>query len=290
MVLIFIPHLSLSRPHLLPSSQNTKLRHFSISLHATIMSWHRVQAYTEYSTHRVQHAQDHLFTLHPHDYESTPGCSCSIRHGSLHDRLASDNSPWEPKGKVTVSHSHVCESTDWWGESQHPAHRPSTASKYASNLTWLQPPRASPNSLDHSLQVHLHTRSITASKCISNYARLQPPSASLNSLDSGLGADLWVHLIMASKFISKYARLPPASASRNSHDYGLQEHLQTGSITASQCVSEYARSRPPSASLNSRNHGHRVYIWVHSIIIFRRTSTCSQGPPAASPDIPCVDG
>jgi len=44
----------------LPSSQNTKLSHPSLSLHAMIMSLHRVQhtpstAYTEYSIHRVQH-------------------------------------------------------------------------------------------------------------------------------------------------------------------------------------------------------------------------------------------
>jgi len=39
----------------LPSSQNTKLSHLSLSLHAMIMSWDRVQAYTEYSIHRVQH-------------------------------------------------------------------------------------------------------------------------------------------------------------------------------------------------------------------------------------------
>jgi len=44
----------------LPSSQNTKSSHPSRSLHAVIMSWHRVQhtpstAYTEYSIHRVQY-------------------------------------------------------------------------------------------------------------------------------------------------------------------------------------------------------------------------------------------
>jgi len=43
-----------------PSSQKTKLSDPSQSLHAMIVSWHRVQhtpstAYTEYSIHRVQH-------------------------------------------------------------------------------------------------------------------------------------------------------------------------------------------------------------------------------------------
>jgi len=52
-----------------PSSQNTKFSHPSLSLHAVIMSWHRVQhtpstAYTKCSIHRVQHPPQivcHLF-------------------------------------------------------------------------------------------------------------------------------------------------------------------------------------------------------------------------------------
>ena len=65
------PSLSFSSTTL-PSSQITKLNHPSLSLHAMIMSWHwvqaytkykhtpstsihQVQAYTKYSIHRVQH-------------------------------------------------------------------------------------------------------------------------------------------------------------------------------------------------------------------------------------------
>jgi len=48
-----------------------------------------------------------------------------------------------------------------------------TASKYSSNIARSWPPSASPNSLDHGLQVHLQTRSITASECISEFTRSQ---------------------------------------------------------------------------------------------------------------------
>jgi hypothetical protein len=48
------PFLSLSSSTL-PSSQNTKLSHPSLFLHAIIISWHWVQTYTEYSIHWVQH-------------------------------------------------------------------------------------------------------------------------------------------------------------------------------------------------------------------------------------------
>jgi len=89
----------------------------------TEYSIHRVQhtpstAYTEYSIHRVQHTpstpspQDCLTYFHAHDYDVTPGCGFSFRHASLHDLPLSVSSPSELKGKVTLSHSHVCESTN----------------------------------------------------------------------------------------------------------------------------------------------------------------------------------
>jgi len=149
-----------------PSSQNTKLGHPSLSLHDMIMSWHRVQhtpstAYTEYSLHRVQHppstasTQDCLSSLHSHDYELTPECIFSFRPTSLHERPPSASSPWQLKGKVTLSHSHGCELTNRWIESHYLVRRPSTASKYSSNLARSRPPSASSISHDHGLQVHL---------------------------------------------------------------------------------------------------------------------------------------
>jgi len=47
----------------LSSSQNTKLNHLYLSLHAMIMSKHRVQHYTECSVHGVQHTTSTAYTL-----------------------------------------------------------------------------------------------------------------------------------------------------------------------------------------------------------------------------------
>jgi len=207
-----------------PSSQNTQLSHPSLSLHGMIMSWHRVQhtpstAYTEYSIHRVQHTpstastQDCLSSLHSHNYELTPECRVSFRRASLHDRPPSASSLWELNSKVTLSHSHSCELTNWWIESQHRARRPSTASKYWSNLTQSRPPSVYPNSLDYGLQF----RTIMASKCISKLAQSQPPSVSPNSLDYGLQ----VRTITASQCISEVTRSRPPSAILNSLNHSL---------------------------------------------------------------------
>jgi len=260
-----------------PSSQNTKLSHPSLSLHDNIMSWHRVQ-HTP-STAPTQHC---LSSLHSNDYELTTESSFSIRRTSLHARPPWASSPWELKGKVTLSHSHGCELTDWWRVSHHPGRRPSTASKYMCDLARSRPPQASPISLDHGLHVHLQTHSITASRCISNLAPLRPAS----SHKHGLQVHLQSRSITASKSISKLARSRPRSVSQNSLDYGLQ----VCTSMASKCIINLARSGPPSASPNCLDHGLGVNIWVYSIVIFRHTSNCSQALPAASPDIACVDG
>ena len=201
---LYPPSLSFSSTTL-PSSQNTILSNPFLSLHAMIMSWQWVQhtsstTYTEYSIHRVQHTpstastQDCLSSIHSHDYKLTPECRFSFWRAFLYDRPSSASSPCALKGKVTLSHSHVCKSTNRWIESQHSARRPSTGSKYSSNLARLWPPKCisklawsrhlsvSPNSLDYSLQV----RTIITSQCTSKLARLRPPSASPNSLDHGL--------------------------------------------------------------------------------------------------------
>ena len=57
---------------------------------------------------------------------------------------------------------------------------------HISKLARSRPPSASPNSLDHSLQVYLQTYSITATE----FARSWPPSATTNSLNHDLGAHL----------------------------------------------------------------------------------------------------
>jgi len=220
-----------------PSSQNTQWSHPSLTLHGMIMSWHRVQH--TLSTASTQHC---LSSLHSHNYELTPECQVSFQRASLHDRPPSASSLWDMKSKVTLSHSHGCELTNGWIESQHRMRRPSTASKYSSNLTQSRPASVYPNSHDYGLQF----RTITASKCISKLAQSQPPSVSPNSLDYGLQ----FRTITASKCISKLAPSQPPSVSPNSLDYGLQVRT----ITASKCISDVTRSRPPSAILNSLGH------------------------------------
>ena len=125
-----------------------------------------------------------------------------------------------------------------------------TASKYCFNLARSWPPSASPNSLDHSLQVYLQTRTITASK----FPLSQPPSVSLNSHDYSLQ----VRTIMASKCISKLTLAWLPSASLNSPDYTLEVYLQSCFIQGCNCISKLIRLWPLCASPYLVEHGLRV--------------------------------
>jgi len=94
------PSLSFSSTTL-PSLQNTKFSHPSLSLHVMIMSWHQVQHTPSTRIHWVQHTlstaftKDCLSSLHSQDYKSTPECSFSFLPASLHDWPPSASSPWE---------------------------------------------------------------------------------------------------------------------------------------------------------------------------------------------------
>jgi hypothetical protein len=225
--------------------QNTKLSYPSLSLHVMIMSWHRVQ--------HTPSNQDCLSSLHSHDFKLTPECSFIFRSASLHDRPPSASSPCELKGKVPLSHSHSCELTNWWIESQHPMHRPLTASKYSSKLAWLWPT----SSLAYGLQVHLQTHSNVACK----FARSRLPSAFLQTFS-----------IMASKCISKLVWLQPP-----------QVHLQTPSITISECISKFTRSWPPSVSPNRLQYRLQVDLQSHSITALECISQITRSSFAGVP-------
>jgi len=286
----------------LPSMQNTKLNHPSLSLHAMIMSWHRVQhtpsiAYTKYSIHQVQpppstaSTQDCLSSFHSHDYELTSDCTFSFRCASLHDRPPSASSPWEFNGTVPLSQSHGCEVYNWGIESQHPVSCPLTASKNLSEFTRSRPSSESPNSLDHGLQVHLQARLIMASKCIARLARLQPACLHNQSLQvhrqtrsitASRFARSWpwsayLHpcSITASKFawswppqvhISNLAQSQPRCVSPYSLDYALQVHLQTHSIMFLECISKFAQSRPPTVSPNTLNYHLQIHLQTRLIM------------------------
>jgi len=173
----------------------------SLSLHAMIMSWHWVQyfpiqhtpstAYTKYCVHGVQYTlstastQEGLSSHHSHNDVLAPKCSISFRCASLYVSPPSGSSAWELKGKVTLLHCHDCKSTNWWIESQHPVHSPSTAFKLLSNLVCSWPASESSNLHDYGLKVHISLR-----------GRWQPPSAFPNSLDHGVQVYLLTHLIM----------------------------------------------------------------------------------------------
>jgi len=205
------------------------------------------------SWHRVQHPPKIVclpFILMITSWPLNIASASGVPPYTIDPHLPTLYESWKVK-----SHSHGCELTNWWIESQHQARRPSIASKYSSNLTRSRPPSASPNSLDHRLQVYLQTPSITASKCISKLAQSQPPSVSPNSVDYGLQ----VRTITASKCIPEFTRSWPPSASLSSLDLGLQVHLQTHSVTASKYISKLAQLWPPSASLNSLDHGLQVH-------------------------------
>jgi len=196
------------------------------------MPWTRVN--NEYCIHRAQHTPSIAYpeySIHPRLFvfrsfswlQVDPWMWPQLPACLLHDRPPSASSPWGLKGEVTMSHSHVCELTNWWMASRRAIHRP--------------PPWTRTITLDHGLQVypqtysirglqvHLQTRSSTAPNCISRLARLHPPSASLNSLNYGLE----VH-------ISKPDWSRPPSAFPNSLDHNLGVHLQVHSIMASMYI------------------------------------------------------
>ena len=136
---------------------------------------HQVQptlsaAYTKYRIHQVQptlsaaYTEDCLSSLYSHKFKLATECSFSFQRTSLHNQPLSASSSWELKVELTLSHSHCCEETNWWIESQHPACHPSIASKYTFNPARWQPPSISPYSLDDTLQVDFETCSSMASK------------------------------------------------------------------------------------------------------------------------------
>jgi len=136
----------------------------------------------------------------------------------------------------------------------------STTSKYTSNLDRSWPPIASPNSLDHGLQVHLWVQIDLALQVHLWVTRSWPPSASPNSPDHGLQVHLQTRSMTASKCISEFNSITGSKCISKLLDLGLQMHLQTPSITASKSISKLSPSRPPSTSPTSHDHVLQVHL------------------------------
>jgi hypothetical protein len=134
------------------------------------------------------------------------------------------------------------ESLSTWGAS----HRPSPDWQY---------PNTPSISLDHSMQMHLQSRSITATESISCL------------LD----------------YILQIRSITPSKLARSSRNH---VHLQSRSMTAFECISKLTWSQPPIEYPNLHDHGHEVrmimvspnsssnslncglgkYLWFHAII------------------------
>ena len=232
------------------------------------MSWHRVQAYTEYSIHWVQHRPNTAYTKY-----SMPNIVCHpfirmITSWPLNVASAFSVPPYTIDWQQPARHRcskvkspchvpmFVSQLTDEWSlNARRAIHRPAPGTRPISLDHSLR--SVSPNSHDYVLQV----RTIMTSKCISILARSQSLSASLSSLDHGLQVYHQIRSISSCKCISKLARLQTPS----SHDHGPQVHLQTRSITASMCISKYPRLPPARASPNSLCHGLGVYLQIRWI-------------------------
>ena len=144
------------------------------------------------------------------------------------------------------------------------------ASICISNLMPAWPPNAS--------QVH----KITASRCIYKLIPIWPP----RSHDRAVQMHLQTHSFPASKYISNLPRSRPRTASLTSLHYHFQVNLQTSSIMAS----KFASWLPALASPISLNQSLEVPLRLCLRLKFRGTSTGSLVPPAASRDIPCIEG
>jgi hypothetical protein len=128
-------------------------------------------------------------------------------------------------------------------------------------------------------QVYLQTCVIIASKCITNLGRSWPPSVSLTWVHHGLQVSLQPGSYTTTNCIPILSRSLSGITSPRSLDHVHLEYLHTRSITASKSISEH-----------SPDHGLQVPLFVHLALNIRHTSPCSQTPPAASPNIHCVDG
>jgi hypothetical protein len=249
---------------ILPSPQNIKLGHPTLSLHAMIKSWYWVQhtpstVYTQCSIHPVQHTLSRVFTQYSiHPVKHTP--ITAFTEYCIHPLLNHSNIDCLPLSASLSSLSRPCCTqistfsrllVNQCIESQLPSRLPPNQ----------LPSSAPPMSLHNGLHVHFHTQLITASKRISRVTWAQAMTVSPSLPDYCLQMYLQSRLIVACMF----TWLRPPCAWPTSIDNGLWVHDQTCPISGSMCISWLTRLRPVSAAPNSLLHGLGEHLSVLSI-------------------------
>ena len=99
-------------------------------------------------------------------------------------------------------------------------------------------------------------------KCISEFTQSRPPSASPNSLDHSLQVHLWVQLDLGLQVHLQSRSITDSKCISELHNLGLQVLLQTRSITASKSISEFTRSSfsgAPRIALKHRLQPVQIY-------------------------------
>ena len=138
----------------LPSPKNPRLSHPSLSLHAIIMS-----------KHRVQHTPS---TASSQDRQSPAPSQFLISRWMLYSTLYIPTSTSKPMNRVSAAVTPPSKLI---------------AINNCSNLARSLPASASPHLLGQRPRVHFQSRSITASKCITELTGSRPESPSLSSFD-----------------------------------------------------------------------------------------------------------
>ena len=284
------------------------------------MPWSRVN--TEYSIQRVQHTPSTAYTaycsiprltvshsqpvsqlsvdhvvlnsLHSHDYKLTNGSSLSFRCTSLLIYRLQINLLQVLQSRSIMA----CKYISKLARSRPPSvslRYTISASKCISVLhnlglqvhlwvTQSRPPSASPNSLNHGLQVHslslISSRPPSASPNLLYHGikvhllvtRSQPLSASPNWLDHGAQVHLWVQLDLGLQVHLQSCSIMTSMCISELLDLGLRMHLRTPSSTASKCITEFnlisaskcisklTPSRPRSTFPSSHDHGLQVHL------------------------------
>jgi len=134
------------------------------------------------------------------------------------------------------------------------------------NFTWSMFPRECPMWSNHSLMVHLQTRSMMAERCSYQLTQSWAQCASPKLLHHHLQMHLIRCSIMASTCICLYTWSWALSSYPNWLYHSLQIDLTDHLTSGLMCISTLAIPSPPSAFLHSLQRCLQVHLSVHSIL------------------------